>query len=221
MARPGTSSVASRRCACAATADILPAMGASPAHQAASDEAGPGIRAVHRDRGATRPRPPPRLRPRRNNRVPAMQRPRPAAGGIPSPHRYHDPGAAAVTRKPCAHARCPGSPRPFSRLLIDANRGADDPTLIMRLSGGTIVLATPASARPSARRGSPHSTRPTTPRSTQPSTGGWPPAARRSSSRCIPSRPSGAAIRGRGTQVSCPMPTTGSPSRCWRRFALT
>ena len=36
----------------------------------------------------------------------------------------------------------------FSRLVIDPNRGEDDPTLVMRLYDGTIIPAQPARRRP-------------------------------------------------------------------------
>ncbi len=54
-------------------------------------------------------------------------------------HIAHDIGAAAVTR---ALARLYGAPAflgVWSRLLIDLNRGADDPTLVMKLSDGSII----------------------------------------------------------------------------------
>src|ERR1700757_4822019 len=54
-------------------------------------------------------------------------------------HIAHDIGAAAVTR---ALARAYGAPAflgSWSRLLIDLNRGADDPTLVMKLSDGSII----------------------------------------------------------------------------------
>ena len=54
-------------------------------------------------------------------------------------HIAYDIGAAEMTR---AMARALGAPAVlshFSRLLIDPNRGLDDPTLVMRLSDGAIV----------------------------------------------------------------------------------
>jgi predicted N-formylglutamate amidohydrolase len=54
-------------------------------------------------------------------------------------HIAYDIGAAALTR---AMARALGAPAlltSFSRLLIDPNRGRDDPTLVMRLSDGAVV----------------------------------------------------------------------------------
>ncbi|HTW33389.1 MAG TPA: DUF1244 domain-containing protein [Rhizomicrobium sp.] len=54
-------------------------------------------------------------------------------------HIAYDIGAARVTR---ALARTFGAPAilaRWSRLLIDLNRGADDPTLVMKLSDGRII----------------------------------------------------------------------------------
>ena len=59
-------------------------------------------------------------------------------------HIGYDIGAAAVTRRLAAGMNAPAVLSTFSRLLIDPNRGADDPTLVMRLSDGTIV---PGNAR--------------------------------------------------------------------------
>jgi predicted N-formylglutamate amidohydrolase len=54
-------------------------------------------------------------------------------------HIAFDPGAAAVTRHLAARLGAPAILSRFSRLLIDPNRGEDDPTLIMRLSDGTVI----------------------------------------------------------------------------------
>jgi predicted N-formylglutamate amidohydrolase len=54
-------------------------------------------------------------------------------------HIAWDPGAAALTRELAARLGAPAVLSTFSRLLIDANRGEDDPTLIMRLSDGAVV----------------------------------------------------------------------------------
>ena len=51
----------------------------------------------------------------------------------------YDPGAAAVTQMLASRLGIPAVLSTFSRLLIDANRGEDDPTLIMRLSDGAVV----------------------------------------------------------------------------------
>jgi predicted N-formylglutamate amidohydrolase len=59
-------------------------------------------------------------------------------------HIAYDIGAAETVR---AMARATGAPAvltTFSRLLIDPNRGLDDPTLVMRLSDGAII---PGNAR--------------------------------------------------------------------------
>lgn len=59
-------------------------------------------------------------------------------------HIAYDIGAAGVTRRLAALLSCPAVLTTFSRLLIDPNRGADDPTLIMRISDGAVV---PGNAR--------------------------------------------------------------------------
>ena len=56
-----------------------------------------------------------------------------------STHIAYDIGAATATR---ALAKAYGAPAvlgSWSRLLIDLNRGADDPTLVMKLSDGSII----------------------------------------------------------------------------------
>ncbi len=54
-------------------------------------------------------------------------------------HIAYDIGAAWVSRRLAARLGCPALLSTFSRLLIDPNRGRDDPTLVMRLSDGAIV----------------------------------------------------------------------------------
>ena len=54
-------------------------------------------------------------------------------------HIAYDIGAAHITRRLAEQFQAPAVLTRFSRLLIDANRGADDPTLVMRLSDGKIV----------------------------------------------------------------------------------
>lgn len=54
-------------------------------------------------------------------------------------HIAYDIGAAAVTRALARGLGVPAVLSRFSRLLIDPNRGADDPTLIMRLSDGAVI----------------------------------------------------------------------------------
>ena len=59
-------------------------------------------------------------------------------------HIAFDIGAAKLTRALAARLAAPAVLSTFSRLLIDPNRGADDPTLVMRYSDGAIV---PGNAR--------------------------------------------------------------------------
>ncbi len=54
-------------------------------------------------------------------------------------HIAYDIGAETVTRTLAAAFGAPAVLSRFSRLLIDPNRGADDPTLVMRISDGAIV----------------------------------------------------------------------------------
>ena len=76
---------------------------------------------------------------------PCLQRP--AAGLWPlgldpallSTHIAYDIGAAAVTRALAGAYGAPAVLGAWSRLLIDLNRGADDPTLVMKLSDGSII----------------------------------------------------------------------------------
>jgi len=56
-----------------------------------------------------------------------------------SRHIAYDIGAEGVTRAMAARLGAPAVLTKFSRLLIDPNRGEDDPTLIMRLSDGAII----------------------------------------------------------------------------------
>jgi predicted N-formylglutamate amidohydrolase len=54
-------------------------------------------------------------------------------------HIAYDIGAETITRRLAEHFSAPAVVATYSRLLIDPNRGADDPTLVMRLSDGAIV----------------------------------------------------------------------------------
>jgi predicted N-formylglutamate amidohydrolase len=54
-------------------------------------------------------------------------------------HIAYDIGAAEVTRSLAAQLGAPAVLSTYSRLLIDPNRGLDDPTLVMRYSDGAIV----------------------------------------------------------------------------------
>jgi len=63
--------------------------------------------------------------------------------GLPSEqferHIGYDIGAAALTRGLARRLGAPAVLTRFSRLVIDPNRGRDDPTLVMRLSDGAVV----------------------------------------------------------------------------------
>jgi predicted N-formylglutamate amidohydrolase len=54
-------------------------------------------------------------------------------------HIAYDIGAADATRALAAQLGAPAVLSTYSRLLIDPNRGLDDPTLVMRYSDGAIV----------------------------------------------------------------------------------
>lgn len=54
-------------------------------------------------------------------------------------HIAYDIGAAEVTRALAALLGAPAVLSTYSRLIIDPNRGLDDPTLVMRYSDGAIV----------------------------------------------------------------------------------
>jgi len=54
-------------------------------------------------------------------------------------HIAYDIGAAWITRRLAALFNAPAVLSRYSRLLIDPNRGADDPTLIVQIADGTIV----------------------------------------------------------------------------------
>ncbi|MEO1197680.1 MAG: N-formylglutamate amidohydrolase [Pseudomonadota bacterium] len=54
-------------------------------------------------------------------------------------HIGYDIGVAPITRALSERLNAPALLTRFSRLLIDPNRGADDPTLVMRLSEGTVI----------------------------------------------------------------------------------
>jgi predicted N-formylglutamate amidohydrolase len=62
-------------------------------------------------------------------------------------HRAYDIGAADMTRRLAERLAAPALLTCFSRLLIDVNRGADDPTLVMRISDRRMI---PGNARADA-----------------------------------------------------------------------
>ena len=59
--------------------------------------------------------------------------------GLFETHIAYDIGAAHATRALAAAFGAPAVLGVFSRLLIDLNRGPDDPTLVMQLSDGSII----------------------------------------------------------------------------------
>lgn len=68
-------------------------------------------------------------------------------------HIAYDIGVEAVLRHLAALTGAPAVMANFSRLLIDANRGEDDPTLIRQLYDGTVIKANyPMSAEERERR---------------------------------------------------------------------
>lgn len=56
-------------------------------------------------------------------------------------HIAWDVGAAGLAEALAAHLDAPAILSDFSRLVIDPNRGEDDPTLVMRLYDGTVIAA--------------------------------------------------------------------------------
>jgi len=56
-------------------------------------------------------------------------------------HIAYDVGAAGLTRALAERLASPAILADFSRLVIDPNRGEDDPTLVMQLYDGTIIPA--------------------------------------------------------------------------------
>ena len=54
-------------------------------------------------------------------------------------HIAYDIGAAALTRALAAEFRAPAVLGKWSRLLIDLNRGPDDPTIVMKISDGALI----------------------------------------------------------------------------------
>ncbi len=54
-------------------------------------------------------------------------------------HIAYDIGVASIVRALAAELGVPAAMTRYSRLLIDPNRGRDDPTLIMRLSDGAVI----------------------------------------------------------------------------------
>jgi predicted N-formylglutamate amidohydrolase len=56
-------------------------------------------------------------------------------------HIAYDVGARGVTLRLAERLGCPAVLSTFSRLVIDPNRGEDDPTLVMKLYDGSVIPA--------------------------------------------------------------------------------
>ena len=67
-------------------------------------------------------------------------------------HIAYDVGAAGLALTLAERLNSPAILSDFSRLVIDANRGEDDPTLVMRLYDGTIIPANRSVDRPEVER---------------------------------------------------------------------
>jgi predicted N-formylglutamate amidohydrolase len=74
-----------------------------------------------------------------SNRLPAAYGSLGLAPELFATHIASDIGARAVTLALAAAYGAPAVLGSWSRLLIDLNRGADDPTLVMKLSDGSII----------------------------------------------------------------------------------
>lgn len=74
-----------------------------------------------------------------SNAIPAELRNLGLPTGEMERHIAYDIGAAWMTRALAGALGAPALLTSFSRLLIDPNRGLDDPTLVMKLSDGAIV----------------------------------------------------------------------------------
>lgn len=67
-------------------------------------------------------------------------------------HIAYDIGAAGLTKGLAVHLDAPAIFSNFSRLVIDPNRGEDDPTLLMRLYDGTVIPANKKAGATERRR---------------------------------------------------------------------
>ncbi len=74
-----------------------------------------------------------------SNRLPAEYGTLGLEAGELSRHIAYDIGAEGVTRGLAARLGVPAILTTFSRLLIDPNRGEDDPTLVRQLYDGTVI----------------------------------------------------------------------------------
>ena len=74
-----------------------------------------------------------------SNNIPSEYKNLGLSSDILSTHIAYDIGVKEVAIHIAENLKCPLVMTNFSRLLIDANRGIDDPTLIMKVSDGKII----------------------------------------------------------------------------------
>jgi predicted N-formylglutamate amidohydrolase len=74
-----------------------------------------------------------------SNRLPDVYGTLGLAPALLETHIASDVGAAEVARTLAEAFGAPAVLARWSRLLIDLNRGADDPTLVMKLSDGSVI----------------------------------------------------------------------------------
>ena len=134
--------------------------------------------------------------------------------GLLATHIAYDIGAAAVTRALAAAYGAPALLGGWSRLLIDLNRGADDPTLVMKLSDGSIIPGNrDADAAEVARRIAAWHAPYHAAIAAELDRMGQETNKPARLSRCIVSRPPGKAGRGPGTWACCMTATHACPRR--------
>ena len=74
-----------------------------------------------------------------SNKIPSKYKNLGLSSDVLDTHIAYDIGVKEVATYIAENLKCPLVMSNFSRLLIDANRGTDDPTLIMKISDGKII----------------------------------------------------------------------------------
>ena len=74
-----------------------------------------------------------------SNKIPSKYKNLGLSSDVLATHIAYDIGVKEVATHIAEKLKCPLVMSNFSRLLIDANRGIDDPTLIMKVSDGKII----------------------------------------------------------------------------------
>ena len=74
-----------------------------------------------------------------SNKIPIEYKNLGLSSDVLATHITYDLGAKEVATYIAEDLKCPLVMSNFSRLLIDTNRGIDDPTLIMKVSDGKII----------------------------------------------------------------------------------